>query len=186
MILGIDIDGTIKDTHRAAVEVFNREYNKSYQPDEVTEYYLHEFYGLTSREGAQAWRRLEEEIYQLGVPLPHAPEVLSDLVNKGHQIYFITARPGFPNIRKVTKEWLKTHGFPFNGDNLIMNAQNKAKHALKLGVQLFFEDAPVHLDNLVHAGVNTVIVDAVYNRSYPHPLPRITDWRQVYDLIDQA
>ncbi|SFJ01014.1 5' nucleotidase, NT5C type [Thermoflavimicrobium dichotomicum] len=185
MKIGVDIDGTIKDTHRAAVEVYNKELNQSVRVEDVTDFYLDQAYGLTKQEGRRLWRKLEEEIYSLGVPLPHAAEVLNELEKRGHEIYFITARPGLKNIAKVTREWLKKHHFPYRDSHLIMDAQNKAKVAKRIGIDLFFEDAPFHLDKLVEQHVPTVIVDAVYNRDYPHPLRRIKDWREVYDIINE-
>lgn len=183
MILGVDIDGTIKDTHRAAVEVHNRFLNRDVKWEEVTDFYLDKAYGLTPKEASRLWRKLEEEIYTLGIPLQHASEVLNELVNQGHQVYFITARPGFPNIAEVTKKWLTKHGFPYTGTNLIMNAQDKARKAKELGVDLFFEDAPNHIENLVKHQIPTVIVDAVYNRQQFKEIERITNWRQVYELV---
>lgn len=186
MKIGVDIDGTIKDTHRAAVEVYNKELNRSVRVEDVTEFHLDRAYGLTPQEGRKLWRKLEEEIYSLGVPLENAAEVLTDLAGRGHEVYFITARPGMKNIAKVTREWLKKHGFPFNGHNLVMSAQDKAKVAKKMGIELFFEDAPNHLENLVKNRIPTVIVDAVYNRDFPYPLKRIHDWREVYDLVGES
>ncbi|WP_124727958.1 5' nucleotidase, NT5C type [Staphylospora marina] len=184
MRLGVDIDGTVKDTHRAAVEVYNRELGKNVRAEDVTEFHLDNAYGLTRQEGRKLWRKLEAEIYSLGVPLPHAPEVLSDLVAKGHEVFFITARPAIGKVERVTRDWLKRHGFPYDGKNLVMNAFDKAKKAREAGVELFFEDAPEHLANLYRNGIPTVVVDAVYNRDIPWPLPRIHDWREVYDLLE--
>jgi uncharacterized HAD superfamily protein len=185
MKIGVDIDGTIKDTHRAAVEVYNQELNRSVRVEDVTDFYLDRAYGLTRKEATRLWRKLEEKIYSLGIPLEHASEVLTELVRQGHEVYFITARPGMKNIAKVTREWLKKHGFPYTGDNLVMNAQDKAKKAREIGVELFFEDAPNHLENLYQNGIPTVVVDAVYNRDVPWPLPRIHDWREVYQLVEE-
>lgn len=185
MIIGVDIDNTIKDTHRAAVKIYNRKLNQQVKVEDVQDFYLDNAYGLTPKEGQKLWRTLEEEIYQLGVPLKHAVEVLNHLAEQGHHIYFITARPGLKNIESVTRRWLKEHGFPYNGENLIMNSQDKGKVAMELGVELFFEDAPDHLEKLVKSQVPTVIVDAVYNRDFPVPLKRITDWRQVYSLVEE-
>ncbi|RAL25751.1 5' nucleotidase, NT5C type [Thermoflavimicrobium daqui] len=185
MKIGVDIDGTIKDTHRAAVEVYNEELDQAVRVEEVTDFYLDEAYGLSKKEGKMLWRKLEEKIYSLGLPLPHAAEVLNELEKQGHEIYFITARPGMKNIEKVTRKWLKKNHFPYKENNLIMNSQNKAKIAKEIGIDLFFEDAPFHLDKLVEEEIPTVIVDAVYNRNYPHPLKRIKDWREVYNLIQK-
>ncbi len=185
MIIGVDIDNTIKDTHRAAVEVYNKKLNKSVKVEDVKEFYLDKVYGLTRQEGRKLWRSLEEEIYQLGIPLTNAAKVLNELAAEGHWIYFITARPKIKNIEAITRKWLKKYGFPYIGDNLVMNAQDKAKAARKLGVELFFEDAPNHLENLVQNQVPVVIVDAVYNRDFPVPLNRITDWEQVHQLVQE-
>lgn len=185
MKIGVDIDGTIKRTQEAAVRCFNEELNRSVRCEDVKEFHLDQAYGLSRKEGRRLWRKLEARIYTLGVPLDHAAPVLRDLKEKGHEIYFITARPGLPKITEVTEEWLRTHSFPFDGENLFMGSQDKAKVAKQLGVELFFEDAPQHLDRLVAAGIPTVVMDAVYNRNYGKKLPRITGWDEVYKLIEE-
>jgi uncharacterized protein len=186
MKIGVDIDGTIKDTHRAAVEVYNRELNRAVAVEEVTDFYLDRAYGLTPKEGRQLWRKLEVEIYTLGIPLKHAPEVLNDLVKQGHEVFFITARPEIGEIRPVTIAWLKKHGFPYTGDNLIMNAQDKAAKAKEIGIQIFFEDSPVHLENLIRNHIPTVIVNALYNQDVPFSAHRIRDWHEVYELVNNG
>lgn len=181
--LGIDIDGTIKNTHQAALNIFNQEFNRNIQLDEVHDFLLDEAFGLTREEGAKVWSRLEDRIYTVGIPLPHAQEILQQLKAEGHQIYFITARPDHPTIVEVTKRWLLKHRFPYDGENLIINAQDKGTQAKRLGINLFFEDAPEHLQRLQEMNVPTVIVDALYNRAFN--LPRIHDWREVPDLVTQ-
>ena len=181
--LGIDIDGTIKQTQKAAVEIYNEYLNRNVRLEDVTTFHLDPAYGLTPKEGARLWRKLEAKIYRLGVPLENAAEALNLLAQEGHEIFFITARPGMKNITEITKEWLTRYRFPYNGENLFMGSQDKAAVSKKLSIELFFEDAPYHLDRLTEAGIPTVIVDAVYNRDYPKPLPRITSWREGVELV---
>lgn len=185
MKLGIDIDGTIKHTQSAAIKVYNEELNMDIKEDEVTTYYLDEPYGITGEEGAVIWRRLEATIYKIGIPLDHASEVLQQMIEEGHEVYFITARPGFERIRKITEEWLTKHNFPFNGKNLYMNSLNKGKIACKIGIDLFFEDDPDHINNLLAAGIPTVIMDMKYNRDYSKDMPRITDWQEGLKYIQE-
>lgn len=182
--IGVDIDGTIKQTQRAAVQVFNEELNREVKLEDVHTFHLDEAYGLDQKEGKRLWRKLEPKIYALGVPQDHAAPVLSQLVEAGHAVYFITARPGLPRIRKITESWLSKHGFPFDGHNLHMNAQNKAEVAKKLNIDLFFEDAPDHLDRLIAADIPTVMVDAVYNHDYDATVPRIKDWQEVPEIVE--
>lgn len=181
--IGVDIDGTIKYTQRAAVQIFNEELQRDVRLEDVHTFHLDEPYGLDKKEGKRLWRKLESKIYAVGVPREHAAQVLSQLVTEGHAVYFVTARPGMPHIRKITESWLKQHDFPFNGENLFMHAQNKANVAAKLHLDLFFEDAPDHLDRLVAAHIPTIVVDAIYNRDYNAAVPRITDWDQVPALV---
>ncbi|MFC4076860.1 5' nucleotidase, NT5C type [Salinithrix halophila] len=185
MIIGVDIDGTIKNTQEAAVRCFNDELGRTVQCEDLREFHLDTAFGLDRKEGRRLWRKLEPKIYSLGVPLENASTVLTDLRERGHDIIFITARPGMPHITEVTKTWLKKHNFPYDGENLHMNSQDKAKVAQRLGVGLFFEDAPQHLDRLIRAGVPTVIMDAVYNRDYPGDVPRITSWNEAYQWVEK-
>ncbi len=183
MKLGIDIDGTIKYTHRAAIEIYNEELNMNVAEEEVTTYFLDEPFGLTSEEGKKMWRRLETRIYTLGMPIEQSSESLQQLKKEGHEIFFITARPGFKKVRKITEEWLVKYNFPLNKNNLFMSSQNKSKIALSNQIDLFFEDDPFHINNLIKNGISTVVVDRPYNRILPNDIPRINDWFEGIDYI---
>ncbi len=163
-----------KRTQEAAVHCFNEELDRSVRYEDIKEFQLDRAYGLNRKEGRRLWRKLEARIYALGVPMENAASVLRDLKEKGHDIYFITARPGLPEITQVTKDWLRKYKFPYDGENLFIGSQDKAKVAQKLGVELFFEDAPQHLDRLVAAGIPTVVMDAAYNETMGG-LPRLAE-----------
>lgn len=183
MKLGIDIDGTIKYTHRAAIEIYNEELNMNVTEDQVTTYFLDEPFGLSSEEGKKMWRRLETKIYTLGVPLEQSSESLQQLEREGHEIFYITARPGFKKVREITENWLTKHNFPLNKNNLFMSSQNKGKIALSNHIDLFFEDDPFHINNLIKNGISTVVVDCPYNRVLPNDIPRINDWLEGINYI---
>jgi len=183
MKIGVDIDGTIKQTQKIAIELFNEELKQNVKEDEVKEFYLDKAFGLSKKEGSKLWRKLEAKIYTLGIPLANAAETLQELTKIGHEIYFITARPGMKNLRDITEKWLIKHNFPFNNENLFMNAINKGKVAQELNIDLFFEDAPEHLDRLIEYNIDVVIVDAVYNRDYNPKIKRITSWQEVFKLV---
>ncbi|GBF10069.1 5' nucleotidase, NT5C type [Tepidibacillus sp. HK-1] len=185
MRLGIDIDGTIKQTQRTAIQLYNEVLNRDVKEDEVTTFYLDEPYGLSEEEGRRIWRKLEAKIYTVGIPLEHAPEALQQLKGEGNQIYFITARPDTDRIRKITIEWLKKHNFPYNGENLFMNAHDKGTVANQLGIDLFFEDDPEHINNLLAKKIHTIIMDAKYNQDYPADIPRIKNWQEGIEYIHQ-
>ncbi|OYD08858.1 5' nucleotidase, NT5C type [Paludifilum halophilum] len=185
MIIGVDIDGTIKHTQEAAVRCFNDELDRTVRCEDIKEFHLDKAFGLTRKEGRTLWRKLEPQIYTLAVPMKNAAATLQRLKEEGHRIVFITARPGMKRILRVTEEWLNKHGFPYDGTNLVMGAQDKARVARKVGVDLFFEDAPQHLDKLVASGIPTVIMDAAYNRDVAYSLPRISSWAEGYEYVEK-
>ncbi|SHE78306.1 hypothetical protein SAMN05444392_103128 [Seinonella peptonophila] len=183
--LGVDIDGTIVDTHRIAVELFNKKLDKNVRAEEVVEFYLDQAYEMTPSEGKVMWRQLEGQIYEQGKPFPDAAEVLNQLQEKGHQIYYVTARPSLPEVKKVTKWWLQHYHFPYHDHRLIMDARNKSKVATKLQLDLCFEDAPDHLERYDRDGIPAVIIDATYNRDLPYQMDRIRNWNQVPSIINK-
>jgi len=166
MKLGIDIDGTIKYTHRAAIEIYNEELNMNVAEEEVTTYFLDV---ISDKDASKSWQNSSESLQQLE--------------KEGHEIFFITARPGFKKVRKITEEWLVKYNFPLNKNNLFMSSQNKSKIALSNQIDLFFEDDPFHINNLIKNGISTVVVDRPYNRILPNDIPRINDWFEGIDYI---
>ncbi|MBO8172647.1 MAG: hypothetical protein H0Z33_12265 [Bacillaceae bacterium] len=183
MNIGVDIDGTIKRTQEAAIAVFNEELGRDISLDDIQEFYLDKAYGLTAQEGRKLWRKLEHKIYQRGVPLEGAAHLLTELDEQGHTIYYITARPGKPHLKEITRAWLIDYGFPFRENRLHMNAWDKAEVARKLAIDLFFEDAPQHIERLTEKGIPTIVVDAVYNQGVHPELPRISDWHDVREYL---
>lgn len=182
MRLGIDIDGTIKYTHRAAIEIYNRVLNRDVKEQDVTTYLLDEPYGLSDEEGRKLWLRLEAEIYQIGKPLEYSADTLKRLEQEGCEIYYITARPNGKIVQEITEEWLMKYNFPC-ANKLFMNSQDKAKIAIDNKIDLFFEDDPMHIRNLITNGIPTVVMDWPYNRLVPSEIPRIKDWLEGFNYV---
>jgi uncharacterized HAD superfamily protein len=183
--LGIDIDGTINHTQEAAIQVYNRHFQRDFTLEDVPDYLIGKAYGVKDEDGPAVWQQLEADIYAVGKPFPHAAEVLQQLSQEGHQIYYITARPDYEPIVEITKNWLQEFGFPYVEEQLYMNSTDKVSRVHKLGIDLFFEDTVYHLERLYQAQILTVIMDAPYNRNLPADMLRITDWRQVPAIVQQ-
>lgn len=183
--LGIDIDGTIKHTQEAAIQVYNRHFQRELTLEDVPDFSIGKAYGVKEEEESAVWQQLEAEIYSIGKPFPHAAEILQQLNREGHQIYYVTARPDYEPIIQITKKWLQQFDFPYVEDQLYMNSIDKVSRVHKLGIDLFFEDTVHHLERLYQAQIPTVIMDAPYNRNQPADMLRITDWRQVPAIVQQ-
>lgn len=103
-------------------------------------------------------------------PLPNAKLTLRtalDMRYAGHNIYFITARPG--NFSKLlTEAWLKEHGFEYIPTVLI--TADKGPIARGLALDVFIDDRPENCSEVWEASHKTrvFLVDAPYNRDYEH------------------
>ena len=54
---------------------------------------IHSAFGLTKEEGGKLWTSLRDDIYYSEcAPFPHAVDILHELVEQGHEVYYITAR----------------------------------------------------------------------------------------------
>lgn len=129
------------------------------------------------------------------------PSVLEQLVQKGHEIYFITARN--EARRMVTETWLrekrildyakavhlKPHG-EFNPDyprgryDPQSSAAYKVRLAQELRLDLFCEDDVVISQALAEAGVRVMLFDHPWNREVSHErITRVSGWSEVASLL---
>ncbi|WP_149454084.1 5' nucleotidase, NT5C type [Pasteuria penetrans] len=184
MRIGVDLDGTVKNTFATAVTMFNQWFKRELSLNDFNfdSLRLDLAYGVGIEEITRLWHQWENNIYKNSHPFEHAVSTLQNF-QKEHEIYFITARPDTLPVREVTEAWLRKYLFPFTGKNLYMNSIEKGKLSEDLGIEIFFEDDPIHLQNLVHYKIPTVIMDAPYNRSFSHPLRRMHCWSEADQFI---
>src|SRR5690242_231805 len=96
MKLGFDIDDTLINLRLHAFRLYNLKLGRDFG-EEVFEALptleIHEPFGLTKEEGKTMWGNLREDIYFSDCPpFPHAVEVLNELADQGHEVYYITSR----------------------------------------------------------------------------------------------
>ena len=115
---------------------------------------------------------------------PNAIEVLKELDERGHEIYYITSRPKEHGER--TKEWLKSQGFPVKDEWFFYGMQDNEKVQVikKLKLDYYFDDKPEVLNTLLHEVKTKVVVrDQSYNRYLK--FPRILDWGNIKKVIKE-
>jgi len=122
------------------------------------------------------------------------PAILEQLVNAGHELFFITARA--ERRRVITETWLREKGIfdhakavhlkptgEFNPDyprgryDPEGSAQYKARLATELSLDVFCEDDVVISRTLAEAGIRVLLFDQPWNREVKHPLvTRVSGW----------
>lgn len=182
MRFGFDIDDTLINVREQAFHIYNKKLNKQVPIEElykIERLEIHEPFGMNDDEGGQMWRSTEEEIYFSDIqPFPGALEFLQRLVEKGHEIFYITARSKRHGDR--TKQWLRDKGFPVEDDHFFwgMKDEEKINFIKKLKLDYYFDDSPYVLKTLLEESVQVFIKDQTYNRAIN--LPRFESWHDFY------
>lgn len=132
------------------------------------------------------------------------PAVLEQLVNAGHELFFITARA--ERRRMTTETWLREKGLldyakavhlkplgdfrpdqPRGRYDAEGSAQYKTRLANELRLDLFCEDDVVIARTLAEAGVRVLLFDQPWNRELDHPLiTRVRGWSDVAQRLIAA
>lgn len=129
------------------------------------------------------------------------PMVLERLVQKGHEIFFITARA--ERRRMITETWLrekrildyaksvhlKPYGefrpdVPRGRYDAEGSAQYKTRLAQELGLDVFCEDDVIISQSLADVGVRVLLFDHPWNRDVAHErITRVGGWSEVAALL---
>jgi uncharacterized HAD superfamily protein len=204
MRIGVDLDDVIAVCAVPYLKRFAQEY-KVELPDEkeIGWHLLREMDDRVSADERDLFRMKlyngtffsELDIYE------ECPIVLERLVQKGAEIFFITARA--ERRRMITETWLrekrildyakavhlKPHG-DFRPDqprgryDPQGSARYKTRLALELGLDLFCEDDLVISRTLAEAGVRVLLFDHPWNREIAHErITRVGGWSEVGTLL---
>ena len=203
MRIGVDLDDVIAICAVPYLRRFAQEY-KVELPDEkeIGWHLLREMDPHVSAEERDRFRiKLydgtffsELDIYQ------ECPMVLERLVQKGHEIFFITARA--ERRRMVTETWLrekrildyakavhlKPRGdfspYPRGRYDSEGSARYKPRLAQELALDVFCEDDVVISTTLAEAGVRVLLFDHPWNRELSHErITRVAGWAEVAALL---
>ncbi|MFC0211040.1 hypothetical protein ACFFK0_01035 [Paenibacillus chartarius] len=185
MKFGFDIDDTLINLRGYAFELYKRKLGVDLG-DEVLQSLasveIHEPFGLTREQGKEMWNSLREDIYFTSCPpFPFAVEVLQELAEQGHEVYYITARAKEYCAR--TLEWLRQNGFPVRGEHFYCGMEDTEKvHIIeRLGLDYYFDDKPAVLNTLSGLQLAVYAKDNPYNKHLE--IPRITSWHELREIV---
>ena len=128
------------------------------------------------------WMDLREDIYFTDCPpFPLAVEILQELEEEGHQIYYVTSRDG--RYCDQTKEWLRKAGFPVHDDHFFCGMQDPEKVRIikEIGVDYYFDDKPAVLETLLNSAAKVYVKNHPYNQHLD--FPRIDSWSELKEIL---
>jgi uncharacterized HAD superfamily protein len=156
MNIGFDIDGVL------------------YPWQKATEVYLKAFKGIAETY-SEVWKNPDafmskafqknlcsmEDICTRILPEKDIIDMLWELTNKGHTIYYITSRP--EEVRTATEMYFQKHGFPQN-ENLIFT-RDKAFYVKLLEIDTFIEDRWEYAEELKNI-TKVILVRQSWNENF--------------------
>lgn len=147
MRIGIDIDGVLADFNTGFIERAIAVTGKDLfpaRPFDIPEWNYPEHYGYSDAEISAIWENIAaDSTFWLKLPpYPNAMGVLERLrvlTDMGHDIYFITSRPGVVSKRQ-SEIWLGTHGGDFLQTPTVLISGKKGASASALDLHAYIDD----------------------------------------------
>jgi len=184
--IGIDIDNVISDSYPAYIDRFNEVYQTNIRYEEIVDFYYLEKYWKENgrRKSFSIELLLHDEEFQLTLPpFNQAREIIRKWHKKGFLIHYITARPPF--TEKVTKKWLRMHGF-FAGATVDFcdyrsDAKFKKEVADKLDIDILIEDSKEIAETVK---IPVLLLDRPWNQgNLPGNVFRVKSWEEIDQFI---
>jgi uncharacterized HAD superfamily protein len=163
--IGIDMDGVLCDYVKGYNALAKAEFNVDL-PYPATTWDHGPNNGITKEQDNFLWAIMKDTpFYGSMIPLQGAVEAverLNELSRMGHDIYFITSRPG--KLAKFWSElWLKWHGMALP---TVLIAKEKGYVALGLRLDVFVDDKPENNYDVMMTAkdVRVYLVRHTYNK----------------------
>lgn len=177
-VLGIDLDGVIADSYRSWLPLLNQQFGTSYA--EVTDLHFEKLFPVPTDWIETYFYSHFEALFALPSPMSDARRSLTVLRHFSKVILLTTRRQV---EAPVTYAWLKKWRIPYDAI-VFTEGQPKGPIASKFAVVAAIDDDPEQIVSLRASGINTLLFDAPYNRSFCSPRTlRVRDWHQATTLF---
>ena len=172
MKFGIDVDGVLARFNEAFAERLVHHTGTRHVPGKVIstdafpQWHWPQYYGYTTTDIDATWERVKADIsFWVNLqPYPNAVDelaLLRSLRMSGHDIYFITARPG-DRAKLQTERWLQDYGMLCP---TVLIAYDKGACARALPPDFYIDDRPENTEATPYT-CGTFLVDRAWNRSW--------------------
>ena len=191
MRIGIDIDDTIAETSKFLFPLMLREDTKKGNLGILNnDRHIFEPYGRfywSSEEIDKFLIRYFEKCSKMFETVKDSDKVIARLIEEGHEIYLITARPNeyFKNREKSTIKWLKAHNIKY--DKLIFSEhRDKTQEIRDNNIDLMIDDSVSACIKMINSGVSCLL-KITSNNFKREELSlfkcKAESWEDIYQLI---
>ena len=178
MTILVDMDDTIEQLLAALVKKANERFNRSATIDEITDWSI-----VCAYPGLEK-RQILELMYEPGFwdtvePVPGAADALKYLMDKGHQVYVVTATE-FENVPAKMERVLFRY-FPFLSRDQVIITGNKQM----IRGDVLIDDG---IHNLEGGEYRKILFTAPYNKDYDaeaNGMIRVHNWDEILRVINE-
>ena len=191
MRIGLDIDDTICNTNEILMK-YAAKYNSEHGNKPLLNPNTNNFslvYGWSDDETYKFFRTYYLDALKEIVPKPNVKEILTKLINEGHEINFITVRNdrecgGEGEAERITKEWFKKYEIPYN--NLYLDIKDKATFCVEHNIDIFMDDSE-KTDRLVsEKGIVTLMAMNNFNLNFKeNNITNIYSMEEFYNKVHE-
>ena len=162
MKIGIDIDNTVANAYEAWkpwMDKLTKTLNVSGDKMNAAQNFKGYAKNLSEKQIAdfKEFCRIHQSNGSLVYPtIAGAKDVIVSLKQKGHEIYFVSARKDeyWDDAEKMSAQWLKTNGIPF--DSLAVECKNKAEYCKALDIDVLIDDNLPICECAASAGIHAI------------------------------
>ena len=193
-LIGVDLDDVLMDFNAGLCAFHNAYYGTSLVKDDITSYHLEETWGCSRKEAISRVVQFYHSSEHEATPsVDGAIEVVRELQDNLVDFVIITSRP--ESVREQTHLWLAGH-FPTLVKKIYFTSHfyhqetmvTKADVCRDLGVEVFIDDAPFHIEDVAVVVKRAILFDAPWNQNHCLTLPnmyRVHSWSEIQRLLKE-
>ncbi|MFY9398804.1 MAG: hypothetical protein WAR22_10625 [Desulfomonilia bacterium] len=180
--IAFDFDGVIADTFRLFVELAKKNYQASFEYEDITDYDFLKVIDIEREHAREIIDVLTHRPHEIGLkPNSGAIDVLTRMAGLS-PVLLVTARP----IGEPIERWFELNAPGIDPERLrvVATGENTAKlEVLKEeGIRYFIEDRVDTCRLLAPEGITPIVYEQPWNRE-DHPFLKVRNWDEISTLI---
>lgn len=178
-VYGIDLDGVCFNFLEGFGGFLCAQYNICIPLEKITDYH---WTGVDESLKQTIWNVYFHEFCRSGGmgrlnPINGAAHGLRRLIESGNKIHFISSREDY--VEEETIRSIEDKLGIKNPSVYIVQGKKKSSHVNRLGVEVFIDDSPTVIAELVeNTKAKVYTMDYPYNRHITHETSRVTSWEE--------
>lgn len=183
MRIGIDIDDVITNTSETMEEYIAKYKNNK----KIKEHMVEIMKGNPSDPDVVKFC-LENylKVFQKVKVKENAREVIQKLLDRGNEIYLITARGEnlnfFKGSEKVTIDFLEENKIKYN--KIIFNSTDKAQLCKDNCIDIMIDDSITHCEDIRNIGIRSILFTTNVNKNIYTTVERVDSWIELEEKIN--